>query len=129
MSEHRIRLRKGWERVDAGRLEARGLRGEEAARGVCRAVYRRRFGRPRLDAARECVRLVLEGVTGLVRVVLNGEERALIWREGGYELALGMVLERNTLLLELEVGACELANLGPEPPGEIRLVIAAVGAS
>lgn len=109
MSDHLIRLRKGWESLDldlptprpetitlplpAGRLSARRLR------------LTRRFGCPPFDPRAESLWLRLESVLGLTSLSLNGRELPLeLLARGDIDIPLPDLHPRNELALELSGG-------------------------
>ncbi len=124
MTEHRIRLRAGWE-VEAPdgtsrvNLPAQWPPGLD---GPIRLI--RRFGRPRPQETGESFQLDLVRVPGLVRLRINGRELELDERQGGgirVELPDPLV-DRNTLELEVHPARFPVER-DPEGWGEIALII------
>ena len=116
MSEHRIRLRGGWEAraIDAmpwavNRLTLPIRWGVDPPR---RLRLTRRFQRPPLPvltlrgsqtAGQPELVLVLEDVPGIVSLELNGESPVCVSPEQTrYEIPLGRLPQRNQLVLEVE---------------------------
>jgi hypothetical protein len=140
MSEHRIRLRGGWNCLPDPSLvrdegEASGRDGHAVTLphpgpwpvGPGGRVHlTRSFGPPRFDPASESLSLHLERVAGLLSVRLNGREIA---RPGRGTDALRLPIDdplsrRNLLTLVLDVSG---TGSVPAPWGEIALVISTRG--
>jgi hypothetical protein len=132
MSEHRIRLRGGW--------EARALDGlppvvERLTLPVRwefdrprRLRLSRRFQRPPLAEPSQLV-LLLEQVPGIVWLELNGETPVGVSPEQTrYEVPLDRLAERNQLVLEVETPRWSDRASGDAPEwGWIALVIRTAG--
>ena len=124
MPEHLIRLRGGWSVHDPDQLQnpARSLTlparlGPGFPR---RARLERKFGRPRHDPSGEIISLLLEGVPGLIRVVLNGDEHEPPSTGDRLELTNLSLGPRNVLMLEVELD--DSGDLD-HPWGAVALVI------
>jgi hypothetical protein len=138
MTQHLIRLRGGWFRVDpewmpdpsappAGDRVTLPLTWPDAPgwRGRVRLV--RSFGPPPVDPARESLSLRLDQVGGLVSAQLNGREIA---RPAPGTRALEIPLSealprRNLLILDVDVPAAGGPRAPHAPWGEVALVISA----
>jgi hypothetical protein len=85
----------------------------------------RRFGRPHLDATRQCLLLELERVEGIQCLLLNGEILAAAApARSSYQIPLGDLLERNLLVLEIEMSEAGGDSAGQDPDwGHISLLI------
>src|SRR4051794_41740029 len=124
MPEHRIRLRGGWELLEAESSQTVPavvtLPFRFVATGSRKVRLSRKFGRPRLDRRRESLWLSLGSVPGLGLASLNGSTLAI---EGPAEQGLEIPVElseRNELVLEVELPA----DRGEAAPwGEIALAI------
>ena len=129
MSQHLIRLRKGWELID---LDSPDLRPAPitlplpAGWGAARRLrLTRRFGCPPLSLQSESLWLRLESVPGLASLQLNGHDLPLgPYFQGTIDIRLADLPARNELALELSGGA----SLGAPPGdrvawGEIALLI------
>jgi hypothetical protein len=107
MTEHQIRLRRGWEcrEADAPDPEVRRLDlpvrwSSEIAR---RLVLTRRFGRPAVEPGRQVLILRLDQVVGTRAIILNGQTIASASAETThYAIELADLAERNVLVLEIE---------------------------
>ena len=110
MSEHRIRLRGGWEcrgRVDddspevVRRIDLPVVWPEDFPKVV---YLTRQFGKPPVDRSKESVSLEFLNVPGLRSVRLNGREiRTESRSESGFAYPLEeTILPRNGLMLEVE---------------------------
>lgn len=135
MTEHLIRLRGGWLRVDpdaspdapeSGRRVTLPFTRPDTPSGRVRLV--RSFGPPPFDPARETLAVRLARVAGLASVRLNGPTIA---RPAAGTIALevplaGPLPRRNLLVLDVDFDAARPAP-GPEPSpetwGEVALVI------
>jgi len=124
MPEHRIRLRGGWELLEAESSQTVpavvNLPFRFIATGSRKLRLSRKFGRPRLDLRRESLWLSLGSVPGLGSASLNGNALAI---EGPAEQGLEIpveISERNELVLEV-VFPADQGEAGPW--GEIALVI------
>ncbi|MGP0070003.1 MAG: hypothetical protein ACLQGP_41175 [Isosphaeraceae bacterium] len=127
MTEHRIRLRGGWECIPlelphpaAYRLTL-PTRWNAEVRGPLRLI--RRFNQPLLDPGFEVV-LRMEQVPGIRRIHLDGEESPVGTLEvSAYEISVDRSLAHHELILEVETSTPN----GPEPEvsewGVIALVI------
>ena len=126
MSEHRIRLRGGWECCTCAVPEAPPKRLNLPIRWRAehpkRVRLTRRFGSPPFDPFHQRLVLELEQVAGIDSLSLNGQPIAEISPERTrYEIPLDGAPERNTLVMELETSA---AGRGAAPEwGLIALVI------
>jgi hypothetical protein len=138
MTEHRIRLRGGW---DVRALD--GIPGELSRLTLPirwdferprRLRLTRRFQRPPLPvltlrgshpAGQPELVLVLEDVPGIVSLELNGESPVHVGRERTcYEIPLGQLPQRNRLDLEIETPCAQDRTGGDVPEwGSIALVI------
>ena len=106
MSEHLIRLRKGWESIDLDSLDPRPERitlplpaGWRSAR---RLRLTRRFGCPPLNPDIESLWLRLESVPGLASLRLNGRDIPLgPYAHGTIDIRLAELRPRNELALDL----------------------------
>jgi hypothetical protein len=126
VSEHLIRLRKGWEAID---LESPDPRPERIALPLPvgwisgrRLRLTRRFGSPTLVSINESLWLRLESVAGLAALRLNGRDIPVgPHLDGTSHIRLLELPPRNELSLEL----CGVAALAAEPTlwGEIALLI------
>jgi hypothetical protein len=129
VDEHRIRLRGGWECqfLDvAGEVPERVTLPIRWPRHISgRVRLSRRFGRPHLDAARQIVLLELDRVEGIESLFLNGEVLAVTDpARSSYEIALGELLERNLLVLEIETAGAGGKSASDDGDwGQIALVI------
>lgn len=120
MTEHRIRLRGGWEcraagspEIDAKRLSLPVRWAHDEPR---RLILTRRFGRPALDPLRQVLLLQMDQVQGILSLLLNGQRVALTSAEfTNYEIELPNLPERNLLTVELDASAC-----GSRPGGADR---------
>ena len=142
MSEHRIRLRGGWEAraIDAmpwavNRLTLPIRWDVDLPR---RLRLTRRFQRPPLEdpslpgsrqAGQPDLRLLLEQVPGLIALELNGESPVCVWPEQTrYEIPLSRLPQRNQLVLEVETPRRDDRPGGEAPEwGCIALVIRDAG--
>ncbi len=129
MKEHRIRFRGGWEcqsvETADSALEKVTLPVRWAPQVSRRLRLSRRFGRPNLDAARQCLLLELDRVEGIQSLRLNGETLAAVSpARSSYEIVLGELLDRNLLVLEIDTKGLsgDAAGQGPDW-GHIALVI------
>ena len=119
MSEHLIRLRKGWELID---LDSPDLRPAPitlplpAGWGAARRLrLTRRFGCPPLSLQGESLWLRLESVPGLASLRLNGHDLPLgPYFQGTIDIRLADLLARNELALELS-GGCPLGSSTRRP--------------
>ena len=91
----------------------------------------RRFGRPRVDAARQCLLLELDRVQGMQTLLLNGEILAAASpARSSYEIPLGELLERNLLVLEVEMSESGAESAGRDLDwGHVALVIRSIEAA
>jgi len=127
MSEHLIRLRKGWESIDLDSLDPRPERitlplpaGWRSAR---RLRLTRRFGCPPLNPDIESLWLRLESVSGLASLQLNGRDIPLgPYPHGTLDIRLEELRPRNELALELSAAAGDPAG-DSTAWGEIALLI------
>ena len=128
MSEHLIRLRKGWESIDLDSPDPRPERitlplpmGWGSGR---RLRLTRRFGCPPLNPHGESLWLRLESVAGLASLRLNGRDLPLGQdSHGTIDIRLAELRPRNELALELS-GAAPAAPPGDSTTwGEIALLI------
>lgn len=123
MSDHRIRLRGGWEMLEPDepksppRLVTLPIALEPRSTG--RLVFVRRFGRPAHDPAQQQVALVLERVPGLARIRLNGRDRPLLPIDR-FVLENLELAERNVLVLEVEP---ETTGAPRDDWGHVALVV------
>ena len=132
MSEHRIRLRGGWEAhaIDGipGVVERLTLPIRWEFDRPRRLRLTRRFQRPPLAVPSQLV-LLLEHVPGIVALELNGESPVGVSPEQTrYEVPLDRLLERNQLVLEIAT-PCATDRAGGDAPewGSIALVIRTAG--
>jgi hypothetical protein len=107
MTEHRIRLRRGWECQEAGSPASQARRLELPTRWTfdvpTRLILTRRFGRPAFDPSRQALLLELEQVAGTRSILLNGQPIALVAAATPqHTIKLGDLPERNALVLEIE---------------------------
>jgi hypothetical protein len=129
VSEHRIRLRGGWECGSSAAPEAVQKRLNLPVRwsreDASRLRLTRRFGRPAFDPSREKLVLELDQVAGIDSLRLNGQAIASVSPERTrYEIALEGALERNTLVLEIDTPAAIQGEPGTAQEwGLIALVI------
>lgn len=126
MSEHWIRLRKGWELIDLDSLDARPERITLPLRAGWGSAHRlrlvRRFGCPPLDPLVESLWLRLESVAGLTSLQLNGCDLPLGQDvQGRIEIRLTDLRPRYELALELSTAAAPLRDRTGW--GEIALLI------
>jgi len=128
VSEHLIRLRKGWESIDLDSPDPRPERitlplpvGWGSGR---RLRLTRRFGCPPLNPHGESLWLRLESVAGLASLRLNGRDLPLGQdSHGTIDIRLAELRPRNELALELS-GAAPAAPPGDSTTwGEIALLI------
>jgi hypothetical protein len=118
VSEHLIRLRKGWESIDLDSLDPRPERitlplpaGWRSGR---RLRLTRRFGCPPLNPHIESLWLRLESVLGIAALQLNGRDIPLgPYSHGTIDIPLAELRPRNELTLELSG-----APAADTPPGE-----------
>lgn len=129
MSEHLIRLRKGWESIDLDSPDPRPRRITlplPAGWGRSRRLrLTRRFGCPPLSPGLESLWLRLESVSGLSSLQLNGRDLPLGPRSHGtIDIRLEELPARNELALELSSAAApdDLRD-GSTVWGEIALLI------
>src|SRR5262245_39352295 len=127
MYPHAIRLRGPWEcepldpAAPPRRLALPCSWAGAGLAGSARVPLRRRFGYPGQIDAHERVWLTLAGLTGRVRVTLNGTEVGTVAGGGAYECEVTALLRpRNELTLEVEGGAEE-----GRPWGEVALEVRA----
>jgi hypothetical protein len=132
--DHLIRLRGGWELIDAAsateaeapdvpsRLTLPVVWPDDSVRQV-RLV--RKFGRPAHDPAHESLLLALDRVPGLRGIRLNGLRLTIPDRTGGrLEIPFDRLSERNVLVLDVEPPPHPPGDPSPPQPwGEIALVI------
>jgi hypothetical protein len=131
MTEHRIRLRGGWEchyrEVDdedaPGQVHRVELPAASAADLPARFRLTRQFGRPPVDLRKEVVTLEMRNVPGLRSARINGRAIEPGMTEGAaWSIDLSEpLLPRNGLVLEVELEG-PLRSTG-SPWGEIALVI------
>ncbi len=117
MTEHQIRLRGGWTCRAAGaldRVERRlNLPAQWHPDGGGRYLLTRAFGRPPVNRDRETLWLRMERVEGILALELNGRSIGPVSRgTSRYEIELPSLLERNVLVMEIEV-----PEPGREPAG------------
>jgi hypothetical protein len=142
MSEHRIRLRGGWE---ARALDAMPWAANRLTLPIRwdldrprRLRLARRFQRPPLEgpshrgsrrAGQPDLRLLLEHVPGLIALELNGESPVCVSPEQTrYEVPLGRLPQRSQLVLEVETPRRDDRAGGEAPEwGSIALVIRSAG--
>jgi hypothetical protein len=129
VDEHRIRLRGGWDCLEIETADSAVRRMTLPVRWPPDAPRRlrlsRRFGRPHLDATRQCLLLDLDRVEGIQTLLLNGEVLAAASpARSSYEIPLGELPERNLLVLEIEISEPSGASAGHDLDwGHIALVI------
>jgi hypothetical protein len=130
MSEHLIRLRKGWELEDLDSPDHRPQRVslplEAGWAGARRLRLTRRFGCPPLNPGSESLWLRLESVSGLASLRLN--DRDLSPGPGVHvvvDIRLAELPARNVLALELSSAAAlsDAQRCGSLACGEIALLI------
>jgi len=128
VNEHRIRLRGGWECQPAGSAEPP----ETIALPVRwdltrprRVRLSRRFGRPKIDALRQCLLLELDQACGIHSLLLNGKAIAAISSQKSYYLIpLSDIEDRNVLVIEMETGQARGDAFGNDLEwGQIALII------
>jgi hypothetical protein len=110
MTEHRIKLRRGWECQETGSPPSAARRLELPTRWTfempTRLTLTRRFGRPALDLGRQILLLELEQIAGTRSILLNGQPIALVSATTPqHAIRLGDLAERNVLVLEIETPA------------------------
>ena len=142
MSEHRIRLRGGWEAraIDPmlGAVDRLTLPIRWDVDRPRRLRLTRRFQRPPLEdpshlGSRQAgppeLWLLLEHVPGLLALELNGESPVCVWPEQTrYEIPLGRLPQRNQLVLEIETPRSnDRAGSAAPEWGSIALVIRSAG--
>ena len=126
MSEHLIRLRRGWELEDLDfpdhRPQRVSLPLEAGWAGVRRLRLTRRFGCPPLNPGSESLWLRLESVLGLASLQLNGRDLPLgPCEHGTIDIRLAELPDRNELALELT--STDAQRGGGLACGEIALLI------
>ena len=132
MSEHRIRLRGGWEAraIDPmlGAVDRLTLPIRWDLDRPRRMRLTRRFQRPPLEVPSHLV-LLLEHVPGIISLELNGESPVRVSPEQTrYEVPLGRLPQRNQLVLEIETPRSnDWAGSDAPEWGSIALVIRAAG--
>ena len=126
MTDHQIRLRGAWDRLDdlnapARRVDLPTVWSVADSARPFRLV--RKFGRPPFDPNTQAIRLELVDVPGLLAVRLNG--RTLPVKDNPTRIELGGELSsRNLLELDVDLSGREKRDEG-SPWGTIALVIAA----
>jgi hypothetical protein len=133
VSEHRIRLRGGWEccasapRTDVAERRL-NLPIRWSQEDPLRLRLTRRFGRPAFDPSCQKLVLELDQVAGIDSLFLNGQPIAAVSPERThYEIALDRALERNTLVLEIQRPAAGQGEPATAPEwGVIALVIRSI---
>jgi hypothetical protein len=129
MSEHRIRLRGGWECREVGptasKVERIELPLHLSADVAGRLRLTRRFGRPPLEPGRQRLILEMDQVAGTRSITLNGEPIAAVSPETAqYAIELTKLAERNVLVLEIDTPSPGASPAGSgEHWGVIALVI------
>ena len=123
MTEHLIRLRGAWEFQTSDGPRRVDLPTTWPPGAPAPLLLARRFNRPRVDAGRETIGLLLEDVPGLLSVRLNDREVARPGPGSGtLEVPVeGMLTPKNLLVLEVDP-----AGVRAEPWGRIALVIRGV---
>jgi hypothetical protein len=129
MTEHRIKLRRGWECQETGSPPSAARRLELPTRwtfGVPRRlILTRRFGRPAFDLSRQVLLLELEQIAGTRSILLNGQPLALVSvTTSRHTIRLGDLAERNVLVLEIETPAPVVSAAGiVDDWGMISLIV------
>jgi hypothetical protein len=128
VNEHRIRLRGGWDCQTGSPQElperiTLPIRWEE--KSPRRLHLSRRFGRPAIDAKRQCLFLELAQARGIHSLSLNGKTLTAISPARSYYLIpLTEIEQRNELVLEIETGETRDERGESEREwGQIALVI------
>jgi len=129
VSEHLIRLRKGWESIDLDSPDSRPVRITLPLPAGWRSTRRlrltRRFGCPPLNPHTESLWLRLESVAGLAALRLNDRDLPLGQdSQGTIDIRLAELRPRNELALELSGADAPAAPPGTSTTwGEIALLI------
>ena len=127
MTEHRIRLRGGWEcsPIEAPESETSRLtlptRWESGASRRLRLI--RRFQQPALEPGSEMI-LHMDQVPGIRRLQIDGRCTPQISADQSqYEIALDRSKTRRKLVLEIETPASDPSMTEPQDWGFISLII------
>jgi hypothetical protein len=132
MSEHLIRLRAGWDCRAAGATAAEHRRLTLPVRWARdqadRLILSRKFGRPPFDQEREQVLLRMDQVSGIFNLTVNGEPMGPVSTQNQrYEIVLGNLRARNTLMIEIE-NPCSITEISASERewGQIALVVRSI---
>ena len=127
MTEHRIRLRGGWECIPIDSTASAAYRLALPTRwkpeGPSRLRLIRRFNQPRTEAGTEVV-LRMEQVPGIRLLQLNGQPTPLGSPDRSeFEIALDSSAARHQLILEIEPPTPDDSVTGAPEWGVVALVI------
>jgi hypothetical protein len=129
MTEHRIKLRRGWECQETGSPPSAARRLELPTRWTfempTRLTLTRRFGRPALDLDRQVLLLEMEQIAGTHSILLNAQPIALASATtSSHTIRLSDLAERNVLVLEIETPAPVVSAAGiVDDWGMISLIV------